>query len=93
MRERNGGRAGKVGGFEGDGLEVVEGEEVGGYNGEVGTERDGGEVYRSEVGLVAGDAGEGTGGLVGEPVGEQRWVGKRSFEAEELLRRVSGCGK
>ena len=48
---------------------MVEGEEVGGYNGEVGVERDGGEVYGGEVGLVASDTGEGTGTLVGEPVG------------------------
>lgn len=69
MRERNGGRTCKVGGFEGEGLEVVKSEKVGGYNGEVGAERDGGKVYGSEVGLVAGDTGEGTGVLVGEPVG------------------------
>jgi len=32
--------------------------------------------------LVVGDAGEGIGVLVGEPIGEQRWVGERGFEAK-----------
>ncbi|KAK7377633.1 hypothetical protein VNO80_03062 [Phaseolus coccineus] len=51
-------------------------------NGEVCTESDGGEAYGSEVGLVAGDAGEGIRVLVGEPIRGQRWVREKGFEDE-----------
>ena len=51
-------------------------------NGEFGTERNGGVVYGSEVGLVVGGAGEGIGVLVVEPIWGQRWVEERGFEAK-----------
>lgn len=62
---------------------MVEGEKVGCYDGEICVERDGGEVYGSYGGLVAGDAGEGTWVFGREPIMEERWVRERLFEVEK----------
>lgn len=65
---------------------MVEGEEEGGDEAEVCVQRDGAEVYgRNYRGVFAGNAGEGTWVLVGEPVGEDGWVRETGFEVDELL--------
>lgn len=72
---------------------MVEGEKVGGDDGEVGVEGDSGEDYGCYCSLVTGDSGEGAWVPVREPVREEVWVGESGFEVEKVLRWVVESGK
>lgn len=79
----------KIGVLEVKSFKVVQSEKISRDNTEVSPQGDGAEVYRINLGLLAGNPSERTRVTVWKPVMEYGLVWERSLEGDQLLSGIS----